>query len=143
MPVEFTCVYSTPNRAKNFKRKAFEFAFLRPQIFRLQATPKKKTASVLTHRNVAFRLESVAVLLRTFLRRRGVPALWQMFRTFVLRCDWSILRILKSTKKHERQSERVTLVSMYITIFFDSTTIIHGLLSLSGEKIFKVTPVSI
>ena len=43
--------------------------------------------------------------------------LWQMFRTFVLRCDWSILRILKSTKKHERQSERVTLVSIYNNIF--------------------------
>ena len=40
-----------------------------------------------------------------------------MFRTFVLRCDWSILRILKSTKKHERQSERVTLVSIYNNIF--------------------------
>ena len=43
--------------------------------------------------------------------------LWQMFRTFVLRCDWSILRILKSTKKHERQSGRVTLVSIYNNIF--------------------------
>ena len=43
--------------------------------------------------------------------------LWQMFRTFVLRCDWSILRILKSTKKHERQSELVTLVSIYNNIF--------------------------
>ena len=43
--------------------------------------------------------------------------LWQMFRTFVLRCDWSILRILKSTKKHQRQSERVTLVSIYNNIF--------------------------
>ena len=43
--------------------------------------------------------------------------LWQMFRTFVLRCDWLILRILKSTKKHERQSERVTLVSIYNNIF--------------------------
>ena len=42
---------------------------------------------------------------------------YQMFRTFVLRCDWSILRILKSTKKHERQSERVTLVSIYNNIF--------------------------
>ena len=40
-----------------------------------------------------------------------------MFRTFVLRCDWSILRILKSTKKHERLSERVTLVSIYNNIF--------------------------
>ena len=40
-----------------------------------------------------------------------------MFRTFVLRCDWSILRILKLTKKHERQSERVTLVSIYNNIF--------------------------
>ena len=47
----------------------------------------------------------------------GRPGLWQMFRTFVLRCDWSILRILKSTKKHERQSERVTLVSIYNNIF--------------------------
>ena len=45
------------------------------------------------------------------------PGLWQMFRTFVLRCDWSILQILKSTKKHERQSERVTLVSIYNNIF--------------------------
>ena len=45
------------------------------------------------------------------------PGLRQMFRTFVLRCDWSILRILKSTKKHERQSERVTLVSIYNNIF--------------------------
>ena len=26
------------------------------------------------------------------------PGLWQMFRTFVLRCDWSIARILKSTR---------------------------------------------
>ena len=85
-------------------------------MFRLQAT-QKKTASAFTHRNVAFRLESVAVLLRTFLRRRGAAGLWQMFRTFVLRCDWSILRILKSTKKHERQSERVTLVSIYNNIF--------------------------
>ena len=40
-----------------------------------------------------------------------------MFRTFVLRRDWSILRILKSTKKHERQSERVTLVFIYNNIF--------------------------
>ena len=47
----------------------------------------------------------------------SIPGLWQMFRTFVLRCDWSILRILKSTKKHERQSERVTLVSIYNNIF--------------------------
>ena len=46
-----------------------------------------------------------------------ISGLWQMFRTFVLRCDWSILRILKSTKKHERQSERVTLVSIYNNIF--------------------------
>ena len=46
-----------------------------------------------------------------------ITGLWQMFRTFVLRCDWSILRILKSTKKHERQSERVTLVSIYNNIF--------------------------
>ena len=46
-----------------------------------------------------------------------VSGLWQMFRTFVLRCDWSILRILKSTKKHERQSERVTFVSIYNNIF--------------------------
>ena len=48
---------------------------------------------------------------------RNNSGLWQMFRTFVLRCDWSILRILKSTKKHERQSERVTLVSIYNNIF--------------------------
>ena len=66
-----------------------------------------------------------------------LSGLWQMFRTFVLRCDWSILRILKLTKKHERQSERVTLVSIYNNI------LIHGLLSLLGEKIFKVTPISI
>ena len=46
-----------------------------------------------------------------------LSGLWQMFRTFVLRCDWSILRILNSTKKHERQSERVTLVSIYNNIF--------------------------
>ena len=48
---------------------------------------------------------------------KQLTGLWQMFRTFVLRCDWSILRILKSTKKHERQSERVTLVSIYNNIF--------------------------
>ena len=46
-----------------------------------------------------------------------ITGLWQMFRTFELRCDWLILRILKSTKKHERQSERVTLVSIYNNIF--------------------------
>ena len=40
-----------------------------------------------------------------------------MFRTFVLCCDRSILRILKWTKKHERQSERITLVSIYNNIF--------------------------
>ena len=28
-----------------------------------------------------------------------VSGLWQMFRTFVLHCDWSILRILKSGDK--------------------------------------------
>ena len=48
---------------------------------------------------------------------RSDSGLWQMFRTFVLRRDWSILRILKSTKKHERQSERVTLASIYNNIF--------------------------
>ena len=47
----------------------------------------------------------------------NITGLWQMFRTFVLRCDWSILRILKSTKKHERQSECVTLGSIYNNIF--------------------------
>ena len=47
----------------------------------------------------------------------SITGLWQMFRTFVLRCDWSILRILKSIKKHERQSERVTLVSIHNSIF--------------------------
>ena len=52
-----------------------------------------------------------------FTQKIIIPGLWQMFRTFVLRCDWSILRILKSTKKHERQSERVTLVSIYNNIF--------------------------
>ena len=46
-----------------------------------------------------------------------ITCLRQMFRTFVLRCDWSILRILKSTKKHERLSERVTLASIYNNIF--------------------------
>ena len=53
----------------------------------------------------------------TFLVCASRTGLWQMFRTFVLLCDWSILRILKSTKKHERQSERVTLVSIYDNIF--------------------------
>ena len=57
-----------------------------------------------------------------------------MFRTFVLRCDWSILRILKSTKKHEQQSERVTLVSIYNNIFFDSTTINRWFIKLVGGK---------
>ena len=52
-----------------------------------------------------------------FLRLQCITGLWKMFRTFVLRCDWSILRILKSTKKHERQSERVTLVSIYNNSF--------------------------
>ena len=47
----------------------------------------------------------------------SLTGLWQMFRTFVLGSDWWILRILKSTKKHERQSERVTLVSIYNNIF--------------------------
>ena len=56
-----------------------------------------------------------------------------MFRTFVLRCDWSILRILKSEKKHERQSERVTLVSIYNNIF-DSTTINTWFIKLIGGK---------
>ena len=28
----------------------------------------------------------------------NIAGLWQMFRAFVLRCDWSILRILKWTK---------------------------------------------
>ena len=53
-----------------------------------------------------------------------------MFRTFELRCDWSILRILKSTKKHERQSERC----LFITIFFDSTTINTWFIKLIGGK---------
>ena len=56
-----------------------------------------------------------------------------MFRTFVLRCDWSILRILKSTKKHERQSEREHLC-LFMTIFFDSTTINTWFIKLIGEK---------
>ena len=56
-----------------------------------------------------------------------------MFRTFVLRYDWSILRILKSEKKHERQSERVTLVSIYNNIF-DSTTINTWFIKLIGGK---------
>ena len=57
MPVEFTCVYSTPNRAKNFKRKAFEFAFLRPQNFSFTSyTQKKNGVCVYTsQRSVPFR----------------------------------------------------------------------------------------
>ena len=58
--------------------------------------------------------EKQIILIKT---RHLLTGLWQMFRTFVLRCDWSILRILKSTKKHERESERVTLVSIYNNIF--------------------------
>ena len=62
------------------------------------------------------RLAKVALLHRAQIFA-CISGLWQMFRTFVLRCDWSILRILKSTNKHERQSERVTLVSIYNNIF--------------------------
>ena len=82
-------------------------------------------------------------ILQNINAKNAKSGLWQMFRTFVLCCDWSILRILKSTKKHERQSERVTLVSIYNNIFSTLTQLIHGLLSLPGEKIFKVTPISI
>ena len=59
--------------------------------------------------------------------------LWQMFITFVLRCDWSILRILKSTKKHEQQSESEHFC-LFITIFFDSTTINTWFIKLIGGK---------
>ena len=37
-------------------------------------------------------------ILRILKSTKLMTGLWQMFRTFVLRCDCSILRILKSTK---------------------------------------------
>ena len=58
MPIDFTCVSTAPlqflnlftsthikpiisNRAKKFKLKAFELAVSRPDMFHLQAAPKK------------------------------------------------------------------------------------------------------
>ena len=62
-------------------------------------------------------VESAKNSIKTYFNPLCSTGLWQMFRTFVLRCDWSILRILKSIKKHERQSERVTIVSIHNNIF--------------------------
>ena len=78
------------------------------RIFRLKCF----TGELYAFGNFSFRIRKVQICARPV-----ITGLWQMFRTFVLRCDWSILRILKSTKKHERQSERVTLVSIYNNIF--------------------------
>ena len=78
------------------------------RIFRLKCF----TGELYALGNFSFRIRKVQICARPV-----ITGLWQIFRTFVLRCDWSILRILKSTKKHERQSERVTLVSIYNNIF--------------------------